>query len=330
MATIKDVARMANVSVSTVSKYINGGNVRGPNAQAIGEAIDALGFRANPFARGLKAQRNRSIGVLLPDMSVPFYGNVLNALERTLREYGYHVLISCYGSDHGRERDNLRFLLSNGIDGLIYFPEDVSATEFEELSANFNIPVVQVDRYILGLPSDTVLVNNADAAYGAVKNLITRGHRRVGLISGPKTVLTAKERQIGYLRALSDHGISYDDALLVLGPNEFATGYRGFESLLSLQEPVTAVFCTNYNLTMGLVTAAREQGLKIPEELDIFGFDCADICSMLKPPLPVVHQPEQEMGRLAATYLIDRLEGFDGPPRVTQLKCRLLSLKQPV
>ena len=327
MATIKDVARMANVSVSTVSKYINGGTVRDANAQAIAEAIEVLGFRANPFARGLKAQRNRSIGVLLPDMSVPFFGNVLNSLERTLRERGYHVLISCYGSNHGRERDNLHFLLSNGIDGLVYFPEDISATEFHELSANFNIPIVQVDRCIQGLASDTVLVNNIDAAYTAVKHLISNGHRRVGIISGPKTVLTAKQRQIGYLRALSDHGIAYDDALMILGPNEFATGYLGFESLMSLQDPPTAIFTTNYNLTMGLVTAAREQGLKIPEELDIFGFDCADICSMLKPPLPVVHQPEQEMGRLAATYLIDRLEGYDGENRITELKCRVLLAK---
>ena len=192
MATIKDVAQLANVSVSTVSKYINGGTVRGPNAQAIADAIEQLGFRANPFARNLKNQRNRSIGVLLPDMSVPFFGNVLSALERTLRERGYHVLISCYGSDHGRERDNLRFLLTNGIDGLIYLPEDVTASEFHELSTNFPIPVVQVDRYIQGLDSDTVLVNNMEAARTAVSKLISRGHRRVGLISGPKTVLTAK------------------------------------------------------------------------------------------------------------------------------------------
>lgn len=327
MATIKDVARMANVSVSTVSKYINGGTVRGANAQAIADAIETLGFRVNPFARGLKAQRNRSIGVLLPDMSVPFFGNVLNAMERAFREHGYHMLISCYGSDHGRERDNLRFLLANGIDGLIYFPEDVTATEFYELSANFQTPVVQVDRFILGLSSDTVLVNNSDAAYAAVKTLINRGHRRIGLISGPKTVVTAKERQVGYLRALSDHGIPYDDTLMILGPNEFATGYLGCETLLSLQEPPTAIFTTNYNLTMGLVTAAREQGVKLPEDLDIFGFDCADICSMLKPPLPVVHQPEQEMGRLAAKYLIDRLEGFDGESRITELKCRILPSK---
>ena len=327
MATIKDVARLANVSVSTVSKYINGGNVRGTNAQAIADAIEQLGFRANPFARGLKAQRNRSIGVLLPDMSVPFFGNVLNSLERAFREHGYHMLFSCYGSDHGRERDNLHFLLANGIDGLIYFPEDVTATEFYELSANFHIPVVQIDRFIQGLSSDTVLVNNSDAAYAAVKALINRGHRRIGLISGPKTVVTAKERQVGYLRALSDHGIPYDDALMILGSNEFATGYLGCESLISLEEPPTAIFTTNYNLTMGLITAAREQGLKIPEDLDIFGFDCADICSMLKPPLPVVHQPEQEMGRLAAKYLIDRLEGFDGESRITELKCRILPSK---
>ena len=324
MATIKDVAQMAGVSVSTVSKYINGGNVRGANAQSIAQAIEALGFRANPFARNLKNQRNRCIGILLPDISVPFFGNVVSALDRKLRLHGYHSLISCYGSDHGLERDNLHFLLTNGIDGLIYFPEDISAEEFYELSANLNVPIVQVDRCINGIASDTVLVNNTESAHLAVSRLISRGHRRVAIISGPKAVLTAKERQVGYLKALSDHGIPYSDSLMILGENDFATGYRACEVLISLPEPPTAVFTTNYNITMGLVTAARERGIRIPEELDIFGYDCADICSMMKPPLPVVHQPEQEMGTLAASYLIERLEGYAGPPRYTQLQCRIL------
>ena len=100
---------MAGVSVSTVSKYINGGNLRQENVDAICNAIAALDYRVNPFARGLKAQRNRSIGILLPDMAAPFYGSVVMALDKTLREYGYHSLISCYGSNHGLERDNLRF-----------------------------------------------------------------------------------------------------------------------------------------------------------------------------------------------------------------------------
>ena len=324
MSTIKDVARMANVSVSTVSKYINGGTVRSENAQAIRQAIDALDFRVNPFARGLKTQRNRSIGILLPDMTAPFFGSVVSALDKTLREHGYHSLISCYSSNHGLERDNLRFLLTNGIDGLIYMPEDLSAGEFFELTASSDVPIVQVDRNIQGVDSDCVLIQNAAAAHMAVSRLVERGHRRIATITGPKSVYTAKERQVGYLRALSDIGIPYDDSLFISGQNTFATGYRGLEKLMALPEPPTAVFSTNYDITMGLVTAARERSLRIPEDLDIFGFDCADVCAMMKPPLPVVHQPEAEMGRLAAQYLIDRLNGFSGPSRVIQLECKIL------
>ena len=324
MATIKDVARMAGVSVSTVSKYINGGNLRQENVDAIRDAIDALDYRVNPFARSLKAQRSRSIGILLPDISASFYSSVVMALDRCFREHGYHTLISCYGSNHGLERDNLSFLITNGIDGLIYIPEDISSEEFYELTGNFNIPTVQVDRIIQGVASDAVLVNNTDAVYQAVSLLVKRGHRRIAAITGPKSVLTAKERLVGYLRALSDHGILYDDALVISDENDFATGYRGFETLMQQPDRPTAVFTTNYDITIGLVTAAREQGVHIPEELDIFGFDCVEICTMMKTPLPVVHQPEQEIGQTAATYLIERLEGYTGAPRTTRLECRVV------
>lgn len=323
MATIKDVARMAGVSVSTVSKYINGGNVRRENIEPIRSAITELDYRVNPFARGLKLQRSRSIGILMPDVNAPFYGAVLTALDKTLREHGFHTLISCYGSNHGLERDNLSFLITNGIDGLIYIPEDLTAEEFYELTANFPIPTVQVDRLIQGVESDAVLVNNTDAVYRAVSHLIEKGHKRIAAITGPKSVFSAKERLVGYLRALSDHGIIYDDALVISEDNDFATGYRGCEALMGLLERPTAVFTTNYNITMGLITAARERGIRIPEDLDIFGFDCVEICTMMKPPVPVVHQPEQEIGQTAARYLIDRLEGCTDAPRITRLQCTL-------
>ena len=323
MATIKDVARMAGVSISTVSKYINGGNVREENLDAIRQAIEALDYRVNPFARSLKTQRSKSIGVLLPDITAPFFGNVLTALDKVLREHGYHSLISCYSSNHGLERDNLSFLLSAGIDGLIYAAEDLSLDEFYELTATRKIPVVQLDRTLQGLDADAVLVNNAEASYAAVSHLIEKGHRRVAMISGPKSVFSAKERQIGYLRALSDRGILYDDQLVISQQNDFATGYLGFESLMQLADKPTAVFTTNHNITMGFLTAAREQGLRIPEDVDIFGFDCVEICSMLRPPIPVIHQPETEIGALAANYLIQRLDGYTGEPRMTKLKCKL-------
>lgn len=323
MATIKDVAQRAGVAMSTVSKYINGGTVQQDNAQAIQRAIAELDYRVNPFARNLKTQRSPSIGILLPDMTAPFYGTVVSALDRALRERGYHTLISCYGSNHGLERDNLHFLITNGIDGLVYVPEDLSADEFYELTANCNIPMVQVDRIIPGVKSDAVLVDNAGAVYRAISRLVEKGHRGVAIITGPKSVFSAKERLVGYLRALSDHGILYDDELVISGQNTFSTGYRGFETLMALEDRPTAVFTTNYDITMGLITAARERGFHIPEDLDVFGFDCVEVCAMLKPPLPVVHQPEQEIGQTAAAYLVDRLTGYNGEPRMTQLKCQL-------
>lgn len=324
MATIKDVARVADVSLGTVSKYLNGGKVRPENARAIADAIVQLDFRLNPHARGLKIQPRQAVGILLPDMTAPFYGSVITAIDRVLRERGIHTLIACYGSDHGLEREKLRFLLSNGIMGLIYVPEDLSCEEFNELTAHFGIPVVQVDRMIPGVECDAVLVDNTDAAYHAVSHLIAQGHTRIAAITGPKTVFSFKERLVGYLRALQDHDLLYDDGLVICEKNDFATGYLGFDSLMALPSPPTAVFTANYDITIGLTTAARERGYHLPEDLAVVGFDCGDICAMMRPPLPVMQQPEQEIGKLAAGYLLQRMNGAQDAPRITRLPCKMV------
>jgi DNA-binding LacI/PurR family transcriptional regulator len=264
------------------------------------------------------------VGILLPEITAPFFGSVVASLDRTFREHGSHTLLSCYSSSHGLERDNLSYLISHGIDGLIYAPEDLSAEEYYELTANCSIPMVQMDRSIQGVDSDTVLVNNADSVYEAVSRFVRQGHRRIAIVTGLKSVYAAKERLVGYLRALSDNGILYDDALVVSGRYQFATGYRAFEKLMELPEPPTAIVATNYDFTIGLVTAIREKGLSIPEDMAVFGFDCAEICTMMNPPLPVVRQPEEEIGRIAAQFMIDRLSGFSGDSRHTRLKCKVL------
>ena len=315
---------MAGVSMSTVSKFINGGNVRSEKADLIREAINTLDYRVNPFARSLKSQRNRSIGILLPDISAPFFGAVVTSLDKTLRKSGYHSIISCYNANHAMERDNLQYLISSGIDGLVYIPEDLSAEEYYELTANYNVPLVQMDRMIQGVESDAVLVNNADAVYSATTELIQRGHTRIGFITGPKSLFSAKERQVGFLRALSDHGILFDNDLFFSDSHTFATGYQGFEALFSMDDKPTAVLSTNHDITIGLVTAIRDRGLRIPEDIDVFGFDCVDVCTMMKPSLPVVSQPEQLIGQTAAQYLIQRLEGYNGEPRLTRLKCSII------
>ena len=154
--------------------------------------------------------------------------------------------------------------------------------------------------------------------------MIRKGHKRVAILTGPRSVFSAKERLMGYVTALSDNNVPYDDSLVITATNEFATGYRGFNALMQLPDPPTAVFATNYDITLGLVTAARERGIKIGEEMDVFGFDCVEVCTMMQPPLPVVHQPEAEIGRTAAQYLIDRLNGYAGEPRLTRLICNVV------
>jgi len=323
MATIKDVARLAQVAPSTVSKYLNGGTVREENIEAIRNAISSLDYRVNPFARNLKTQRSKSIGILLPDMTAAFWGSVLTALDKVLRENGYHSLISCYNTNHGLERNNLQFLLNAGVDGLIYMPENLTGEEFNELTLNCSVPVVLADRMIPGVYADTVLTTNTDSTYLAISHLLNEGHQRIGIISGPQTVFTAKERLVGYLRALSDRGVPYDADLVISGINDFSTGYQGLLKFMQTANPPTAILSTNYDITLGLITAARDYDIKIPDQIRVFGYDCAEIGRMMTPPLPVVQQPDQELGRLAATYLIERMNGCTLPPRMTRLDCKI-------
>ncbi|MCI8721318.1 MAG: LacI family transcriptional regulator [Oscillospiraceae bacterium] len=324
MTTIKDVARLAGVSPSTVSKYINGGSVRKENIASIRSAIARLDYRVNPIARSLKTRRSYSVGILLPSLAAPFFSSVFMASDRVLRERGYHSMISCYYADHGLERDYLSYLMNAGADGLIYVPENLTAEEFQELTAHRDIPVVQVDRMIPGVDSDTVLSENKKSACLAVSRLTAKGHRRIALVGGPSSVQTAKERLAGYLQALELNGILYDGTLVFSGELSFAFGYQSFGELMDSAVPPTAIFSTNHDITMGVITAARERGLRIPEEVDVFGFDCVDVCAVMSPPLPVVYQPEEEMGRLAAAYLMERLDGYSGEPRRTRLPCKLV------
>ena len=168
-----------------------------------------------------------------------------------------------------------------------------------------------------------MLVDNAEVVYRAVDSLIKKGHKRIAIITGPKSVYTAKERMVGYFRALADAGIYYNDDLVFSGQNDFATGYRSCQTLLKLKERPTAVFTTNYDITIGFITAARERGVHIPEEVDVFGFDSVETCSMMKPPLPVVQQPDRLIGKTAAQLLLDRLDGFDGEARIARLTCKI-------
>lgn len=324
MSTIKDVARRTGLSLSTISKYLNGGNVREENRLAIDAAVAELGYSVNVFARSLKANRSMTVGILLPTISSPFFGRVVASMEAVLRGSGYECFVCSYDFDREQELDKLDFLARYHVDGLVYVPENVSA---EELRARVGaIPVVLIDRSLQDASYDTVVVDNLNAVYMAVEHLIGRGHRRIGLIAGPQSISTARERTVGYRRVLEDYRLPVDESLIAVGNYDLESGSRLFGALLDMPQPPTAVFVTNYDMTLGAIMAAHERGIALPEQMDFIGYDNVDLCSVVSPRLEIVEQPMDEMGLRAAELLLSRLAADHSPAKLLRLKARLSTL----
>ncbi len=326
MSTIKDVARVTGLSLATISKYINGGNVREANRVCIEQAIEKLGYRVNRNARSLKTNRTMTIGVVMPTLCIPFFGDVLSALDARLREAGYTTFACSYDFDKALEIEKLHTLSNNNVDGIVLIAEDISAEEIENItrSGERNTPVILVDRTIPNFVCDSVVIDNLNATYAAVEHMITRGHHRIGIIVAPQNISTAFERLTGYRRALMDYGISVDEALVLQGNNDFESGQRLFDVFMDMEDPPTALCVTNYDMTVGAITAAHERGIVLGRDMGFFGFDALDVSRIVSPQLPVVEQPTELMGRRAGELMLKRLSGDqENFPEVLRLKSTL-------
>lgn len=321
MSTIKDVARETGLSLSTISKYLNGGNVREENRQKIEKTIEKLDYSVNYFARSLKANRSMTIGILLPTISSPFFGRVVAAMDAELFKSGYQSVVCSYNFEHALELEKLEFLARRHVDGLIYVPEH--ATIEEVLPRVGKTPMILLDRTIEGAQCDSIVVDNLNAVYMATEQLISRGHRRIGLIAGPQRISTARERTTGYRRVLQDYAMPVDEGLIVMGDYAMESGSRLFNQLLDMPDAPTAICVTNYDMTIGAITAAHERGVALPEQIDLIGYDNIDLCRIVGHSLEIVEQPMDEMGRAAAKLIAARLAGDDSPRKVLRLKAKL-------
>lgn len=337
MSTIKDVAKQTGLSLATISKYLNGGTVRHENRVRIEEAVAELGYRVNRNARSLKTNRTFTVGVVIPTLSVPFFGSVLSSLDQILRESGYTSFVCSYDFDRELELEKLRVLCNNNVDGIVLVAQYVSPEELNEIrnSRGQEMPMVLVDRTIPGFSCDSIVIDNLNATYGAVEQLITAGHRHIGIIVGPLDISTANERMIGYRRALEDYGIIADtgagpnievpaDSLIQIGRYDFESGYRQFNHFMNMENPPTALCVTNYDMTMGAVTAAHERNIILGKDIGFVGFDAVDLCRIVTPPLSIVEQPTMLMGQKAGEILLKRMAGEALPhPQVIRLKSYL-------
>lgn len=326
-ATIKDVARHTGLSVATISKYINGGNVLEQNRESIEEAIKVLDFRVNEMARGLKTNKTKTIGILIPNLEQAFSTTIVSNVENILIKQGYSTIICDYKEDATLEREKLQFLIRKMVDGIILMPlgDGVEDQSFIQGIIDEGIIVVLIDRMLKNVECDVVLVDNLNAAYAAVEELIVKGHKRIGIITGPEEVYTSQERLKGYYRVHEDYSMDIDERYIKRGDYKIDSGYRLLKEMFEEEEPPTAVFVTNYEMTLGAVMAINDSNISVPDQLSLIGFDNIELARVVKPPLTIVVQPMKSIGETSAEILLKRLGGDNSNfPSRFRLKGELL------
>lgn len=319
-STIKDVAKYTGLSIATISKYINGGNVLERNKVLIDEAIQVLNFKVNEMARGLKTNKSKIIGILIPNLEQSFCTSIVSHIENILIKYGYSTMICDYKESLELERMKLEFLVSKMVDGIVMMPLGEEGELIKEVVPE-EVPVVLIDRILGDVAYDTVLVDNSNASYSAVEQFIIRGHKKIAIITGPKDIYTAKERLRGYYRVFEDYNLEVDESLIMEGDYKVNSGYNLLKELMQKEEPPTALFVTNYEMTLGAIIAINEDNINVPEQLSLIGFDNLELTSVVKPPLSLVVQPIKEIGENVAEILLKRLhEDKSNLPSLIRLK----------
>lgn len=307
MSTMKDIQKATGLGLATISKYINGGPVRPQNRKLLDDAVAALGYRINDTGRALKTRRTHTVGVLIPELINLFSTTIVSGVEDILRQRGYGVLVCDCRSDEALEREALEFLLSKRVDGILTLPLCPSGEHLEP-AEQADVPVVLIDRKVERRGVDCVLIDNHAAAYEAVNRLIALGHRRIGLICGEDNIFTFRERRAGYRDALRTIGIEPAAELDMAAVPSLNGGYGDCKRLLALEEPPTAVFATNHEMTLGAWIALQESGLRIPDQISFIGFDNEEMARAMTPRLTTMCQPLAQIAQEATELLLAAME----------------------
>ena len=321
--TMRDVAEKAGVSLKTVSRVVNDEpGVAAATAERVVAAIAALGFQRNDLARSLRQGRSSStLGLIIEDVSNPFYSAVAEAVERVARERGYLLITGSCEEDPELERELATSLLRRRVDALIIVPASRDHGYLVPLLA-VGTPAVFLDRPPDGIVADCVLADDRNGARAAVEHLIAHGHRRIACLSDSDDLYTAGERRAGYRDALDGAGITPDEELLVAGSHDAGAAERHTRTLLDLppERRPTAIFSANNRNTIGVLRALRDRS----REIALVGFDDFELADLLSTPVTVVRSHPSRLGEQAAVLAFGRLNGDDGPARRVVLPTELV------
>jgi len=305
--SIYDVAREARVSVFTVSAFINTKQrVSNTLARRVEAAILKLNYRPNLLARSLAKQQTHTIGMIVSDIANPFFPAIVRAAEDAAQGAGYSVLLCNSDDKVEKEAHYLDLLLSKRVDGIILnkTPGRLSVAQ-KQMLADTKIPVVLLMRSCDGLKSDLVQTDDEHGAHEAVSHLARIGHRRIGLVGGPTDVSNARSREVGYRRAMQQHGLECSPELQFTGDYRIESGHRAGLALLPRRPD--AVLVTNYLMTVGLMSAADELGMRCPDDFALIGFDDYPWLGCFRPRLTTIELPKYELGEVAVGLLLERV-----------------------
>lgn len=317
--TMHDVARLAGVSVTTVSRAVNNHSyVRTATRERVNAAIAELGFQRNEIARTLRGSATGTIALVIEDVANPFYSGIARGVDEVAQERRHALIIGNTRHSFERESDLMSELVRRQVDGLLVVP---AAGDHSTLHADLGrwVPIVFIDRVPAGVAADCVVLDNRGGAGRAVDHLAAAGHRRIAYIGGDPKVFTGINRLAGYRQALKRHGLRYDRSLVHLDRHTVEAAQAAVSELIQRPDAPTAVFADNNRMTIGALQAIAACGGGI----DIAGFDGLELADLLSTRVALVTYQPDEVGRTAAELLFERIGGDDSPPRKVVLKTEL-------
>lgn len=302
--TIYDVAREANVSMATVSRVVNGNpNVKPATRKKVLEVIDRLGYRPNAVARGLASKKTTTVGVIIPDISNIFYAELARGIEDIATMYKYNIILSNSDQNAEKELHLLNTMLGKQVDGILFLGGHISEEHVHEFERS-PVPIVLAGAVEETNKVPSVNIDYKAASFDAVTELLEKGHKRIGFVSGPfHDTINMKFKLEGYREALAKAGVEYSDDLVVEGDYTYDSGLEAWQKFSELEDKPTAIFVGNDETALGVIHGAQDQNVSIPEEVEVISFDNTRLALMVRPQLTSVVQPLYDIGAVAMRLL---------------------------
>ncbi|MDN4071795.1 LacI family DNA-binding transcriptional regulator [Fictibacillus terranigra] len=323
MVKMSDVAEKANVSKATVSRVLrNPEAVKKDTRDKVLAIIEQMNYQPNILARHFRRSQTNTILVVVPNIMNTVFSHILGGIEHAAGENGYRVLLANTNKQVEREYEYLDHLKQRQVDGMILLSARMDKNVLTEVMKQF--PVVLTADYLEGVAIPTVTIDNVSSARTATEHLINMGHSRIAHITGPLHLLVSQDRLKGYRQALLQNGLAFDNILIQEGDFSHESGYNQMTKLMALEKPPTAVFSANDEMATGVIKAAKENGLSVPGDLAVVGFDNIKLSAIYDPGITTIAQPTFEMGKKAMELLLEQINGIEMGKRQHVLENELI------